>query len=145
MKGIKRIKVVTVFVGCGLMFSGGIWPLPVFAGDPASNAVAKEEVQIQEDPQEDFIGKIDYIGKTDITINDRGYDLTSVTHYRTAGGGVTGKGHFEVGDFVQFVFDPQEMAIIELQMKTRGEQEKNSTKEKNNTGVPVLENGVWTN
>ncbi len=145
MDRIIKIKIVTAIVCYGMFFFGYVGLSSVFAGDAPSNAVTEEEAQLQEAQQEGNVGIIDFIGNTGITINDQGYDLPSGIHYRTAGGGVAGKNHFKVGDVVEFEFDSQEMAITELRMKSRGEQEKNLTEKKKSDGIPKLENGVWTN
>lgn len=144
MDRIKKIRIVALFVCYGLPFYGSVGLPVALAGDLPSNAVVEADTQPQEKSPKDNVGRIDFIGETSVTINDQGYDLTSLTKYRTAGGGVTGRGHFAVGDAVQFMFDSQEMMITELQMHTRSEKESN-TKEKRKTGMPVLKNGVWTN
>lgn len=141
MDKVRRIKVVVILV-CSCLFLFGPNEVSLVLADEAIGNAANDE---EKEQQGKSTGMLDFIGKTSVTIDDLAYKITSVTHYRTAGGGVTGSGHFSIGDIVEFMFDPQEMTIIELRMKSSGDGERNNTKEKKSDGVLKLEDGVWIN
>jgi hypothetical protein len=143
MKIICMRKMILILVCYGLFFCNFIGLPSLMAADAPDNSVIGE---IEEVPQEDpyRYGQLDYIGEEGVTINDQGYRIINTTYYRTEGGGVTGVGYFDVGDAVQFLFDPQEMTIVELRMKER-EVSKKVEKENMGGGMLQLKDGVWTN
>jgi len=130
--GVK--KIITLVLCYGFIFGLGEATLVAAEGTVESSS---------ENPIE--FGRLFYIGRETVTIGDQGYAITTTTHYRTKGGGVTTKGHFRVGDEVQFLFDPTSMTIIELRIKKQGsESEFRREKGKRGGGVQ-FKDGVWTN
>ncbi len=90
-------------------------------------------------------GRIFYVGDETITIEDQGYAITTTTHYRTRGGGVTTKGYFRVGDKVEFLYNPVDMTIVELRIKEAASGKVSGKEKKREEGVLRFRNGVWTN
>ena len=118
----------------------------VYPAGVAFSAVESEEGPFSDYPMES--GRLTYIGRETLTIEDQGYSLTEATRYLTKEGNLTSKGYFHVGDEVKYIYDPVGLLILEMRSVHRGKLKNapssSTTEHYQNKGIK-FQDGVWTN